>query len=155
MSEPCLLAIYIAPASGSPMLRVEAVEAVAGRGLVGDRYYEGTGHWSRPGLWSEVTLVAQAELKATADDPGAQPIHPALTRRNLLTTGIELTDLIGRTFSIGGVTLEGVRPCDPCGYLERESGIAGLRDALEGRGGLRARIVAGGTLSPGRIGLNP
>jgi len=154
MPQPRLLAIHISPHADSPMGRVETAEAVPGRGLAGDRYFEGTGHWSRPGLWSEVTLVASEDLEAAAAALGTDRIDPAHTRRNLLTTGIDLSTLIGRTFQVGEVTFEGVRSCDPCGYIEGRAEVEGLKEALANRGGLRARIVEGGTLRPGPIELS-
>jgi len=70
------------------------------------------------------------------------------TRRNLLTEGVPLNHLVGRTFRVGDVVLRGVRLADPCSYL---AGLTrpGVSRALVHRGGLRADIVEGGTLRPG------
>ena len=70
------------------------------------------------------------------------------TRRNLVTEGVDLDQLVGRTFSVGDVVMRGVRDCPPCKYLE---GLTrpGVLAALKGRGGLRADIVRAGVLRVG------
>ena len=70
------------------------------------------------------------------------------TRRNLVTEGVPLLHLIGRTFRVGDVVFRGIRSCPPCVHLEKLT-RPGVRTALENRGGLRAEILQGGTL---RIG---
>jgi MOSC domain-containing protein YiiM len=119
----------------------ETVELVAGVGLPGDRYAEGGGTFHDfPDR--EVTLVAAEAAEA------AGVAEPLLLRRNLVTRRTDLNGLIGRRFRIGSALLEGIRPCDPCGYLE---GVLtpGLKARLEGRGGLRARVIEGGRIAVG------
>lgn len=138
-----VVAIFTAPEKGAPMVTRPAVWAEAGFGLEGDRK---AGLTDRPGR--QVTLVAQEALDALAEEHGIH-LPPEATRRNLVTRGVELHDLVGRRFLVGGVELRGVRPCDPCSYLEEHNGIPGLRRALEGRGGLRAEIVTSGEIRVG------
>lgn len=126
-----------------------AVRAVPGKGLEGDRYARGTGTWSRPGLWSEVTLVRAEDVEELAAELDRE-LEPSVVRRNLVVRGVEeLALLADASFRVGEVVLEGVRPCGPCAHLERVTGIPGLRRALAGRGGLRARFVSEGVLRPG------
>ena len=142
-----LVAIYTAAAGGEPMTGRTECEAVAGAGLDGDRYASREGTFSeREGGGRQVTLIAR-EAVATANRRGVT-IAEGETRRNLVTEGVDLDALIGRTFSIGDTVLVGVRDCPPCAYLEKLTG-SGVRDALEGGGGLRADIVRGGTLRVG------
>jgi MOSC domain-containing protein YiiM len=144
-----LVALYLAPRAKAPMQPVLEAVAVAGRGLVGDRYHAGRGAMSRwPGPHREVTLVSEEALSEAAVLV-ARPVTGADTRRNLLVRGVELDVLVGQRFRIGEVVLEGVQRCHPCAYLERVVGIEGLFAALKGRGGLRARIVEGGVLRAG------
>ena len=70
------------------------------------------------------------------------------TRRNLLTAGVPLNDLIGKTFRVGAVTLKALEKCEPCGYLQKRT-FAWIKPALKGRGGLRCCIVEGGTIGVG------
>lgn len=138
-ADASVVALFSAPRAGAPIERHAWLQALPGRGILGDRYAERLGHWSDP-RWpdQELTLV-EVEV---ADDLG---VDVALLRRNVATRGIRLTRLIGARFQIGGVLLEGVRPCDPCRYLETLT-RPGLARELSGRGGLRARI-----LTPGRL----
>lgn len=138
--------LCIAPAGGAPVVTVPAARAVAGRGLEGDRYFLGTGTWQG---WPdpELTLIEAEVVDAVSRELG-RPLDPAALRRNVVTRGVRLADLVGRRFRLGAVWAEGVRPCDPCGYLERRV-APGLKAALAGRGGLRARILTTGWIRTG------
>ena len=141
--------LFIAPEAGAPMQSVEAVRAVPDRGLEGDRYFAGIGSFSRwPGSHRALTLIAQEALDELTDATGL--ILPAAeSRRNVLTRGVPLNDLIGHRFFLGEVEVEGVRLCQPCKYLVRLTEMPGLLPGLVNRGGLRARILSEGTLRVG------
>jgi len=142
-----LVAIYTTPDAGAPMEAREEVAAVAGSGLVGDRYAASEGTFSgREGGGREVTLIAREGIEA-ANREGVT-IEPHETRRNLVTEGIDLDELIGRTFAVGEAILVGVRDCPPCAYLEKVT-RPGVRVALDNRGGLRADIVRDGVIRVG------
>jgi MOSC domain-containing protein YiiM len=147
VNEGRLVAICLTPRSGGPMVRLDTVEAVAGRGLRGDRYFHPEGDPKAPTPGEEATLI---ELEAVEHLQYVlqRPLDPSLPRRNLVTQGVSLNDLVGRVFVVGEVWLEGVEPCDPCSHLESLT-YPGVLRALVGRGGLRARIVRGGTLRVG------
>jgi MOSC domain-containing protein YiiM len=149
MSRGILVAIYVAPEAGAPMQSVDAVRAVAGRGLEGDRYFDARGSFSRwPGPHREVSLIAEEGLAAMAEATGAT-LPPAQSRRNLLTRGVALETLIGEEFLVGDVRLRGIRRCQPCKYLARLTETPEVLPGLVGRGGLRARILDGGTVCVG------
>lgn len=134
--------LLVAAAAREPMeLRAE-VQVLPGLGIPGDRYATGAGHWSDP-RWpdQELTLV-EAEL---AEELSLDPI---LLRRNIVTRGVRLDGLIGKDFVVGSALLRGVRPCDPCRYIETMT-RPGLFDELRGRGGLRAKVMKGGTITVG------
>ena len=134
--------LLTAPAAGEPVRRHDSVLLVAGRGIEGDRYAEGLGHWSDPRWPDQQLTLVEAEL---ADELG---LDAALLRRNIVTRGLDLADLLGRTFRLGTATLRGVRPCDPCRYLETLT-RPGLYASLGGRGGIRAEVLEGGTVKVG------
>jgi MOSC domain-containing protein YiiM len=142
-----LVAIYTTDTGGQPMVSHDARDAIVGAGLEGDRYATKQGQFSgREGGGREVTLIAR-EAIAAANDKGVE-IGEHETRRNLVTEGVDLDHLVGKTFAVGDVVLVGVRDCPPCTYLE---GLTrpGVRAALEGGGGLRAEVVRDGTLRVG------
>lgn len=130
------------------MERVDTLR-LSSDGVRDDRYRAGTGR----GFWvgkgdSPLTLVDADAVRAAARDLG-RPLDPVELRRNVVTEGVDLGSLIGRRFRVGDVLLEGERPCDPCMRLERHLGVPGLKAALQGRGGLRVRVVLGGTIRVG------
>ena len=100
------------------MRAVDEVKAVAGRGLDGDRYAAGVGHYSgdgRPGR--QLTLIELEAVAAVTAETGLA-LQPGETRRNIVTQGVPLNHLVERRFSVGGVVLEGIRLCEPCVRLE-------------------------------------
>lgn len=145
-----LLAIAMAPERKVAMQSVERIEVVAGAGLVGDRYGEGIGaaqFLGRRKPENEVTLIASEAIEAANDEYGMTISHLD-TRRNLLTEGVPLNDLVGRTFRVGPVLLKGLELCEPCGYLEKRT-YPGIQIALKRRGGLRCCVIEGGAIAVG------
>jgi MOSC domain-containing protein YiiM len=143
-----VMAIHVAATAESPMARVDAVRAIPGQGLEGDRYATRTGTFSqRAGSGREVTLIEAEALDALARDYDIE-FDPGESRRNVVTRGIALNHLVGREFTVGEVTLRGVRLCEPCSHLEALT-RRGVLKALTHRGGLRADIVVGGVIHVG------
>jgi len=139
-----LSAIYISPTATVLPHSVSEVQARANRGLVGDRYHENAGTFSGAepqGPGREVTLIegeVLAELQLSAEE----------ARRNLVTEGIRLNELVGRQFRVGEVLIEGVRLCPPCTHLDRVTGKQLLKP-LADRGGLRANVLSDGVIRAG------
>jgi len=132
------------------MEQVESIEAVAGEGLRGDRYGAGIGAAQFKGRRkpeNEVTLIAREAIEA-ANDEFNYTIEHLDTRRNLLTTGVPLNDLVGKSFRVGDVVLKGLELCEPCGYLEKRT-FVGIIAALKHRGGLRCCVLEGGQIAVG------
>jgi MOSC domain len=140
--------LYLAPTAEVPCEAVETVEAVAGRGLRGDRYFDGRGTFSVPGeTGHELTLIEAEALEALAAEAGIA-LDPADARRNVVTRGVDLNALAGRRFAIGEVEIVGRRWCEPCAVLQRLT-TPGVLRGLVHRGGLRADIARGGTIGVG------
>lgn len=135
--------IGLRPARDVGMEAVESVEAVAGKGLNGDRYMLNDGSGKRG-----ITLIQAEHLPAIAALSGHDAISPALLRRNVVVAGVPLIAFKGRRFRIGEVLLEGTDSCDPCSRMEAALGPGGY-NAMRGHGGLCARILEGGTLHVG------
>ena len=129
------------------MSTVEQVRAVAAKGLEGDRYFLGLGTFWKPNPDYEITLVESEALEALEHDFGVE-LAPAESRRNIVTRGVALNDLVDHEFQVGEAILRGLRLCEPCAHLERltqKEVIPGLTH----RGGLRAQILIGGTIKVG------
>lgn len=150
-----VVSIYIAPAAGAPVHRVERVRAVPGRGLEGDRYWKHEGSFSRwPGPVREVSLIAQEALDAASGEFGVA-LGDGEHRRNIVTSGVDLRALLKQRFRVGAVEMEGLRICAPCRYLIRVTGQELIFDALVRRGGLRARVVSEGVIASGDAVVSP
>jgi MOSC domain-containing protein YiiM len=140
--------IYIATEAAGPTASLEEVEAVAGRGLQGDRYFAGEGTYSKtPGTGRQVTLIEREALEAAARDYGIA-LEPGQSRRNIETVGVALNHLVGKEFMVGEVRLGGTRLNEPCAHLASLS-KRGIVKALTHRGGLRADILLGGMIRVG------
>ena len=130
-----------------PTTDVDVVEVRAGRGLVGDRYYGVPAHYE-----AQVTFFAGEVFDALLAEFGRDDLAPVLTRRNIVTRGANLNQLIGQEFTIttseGAVDFLGTKPCSPCAWMDAMLGT-GAHEFLRGRGGLRARILSNGTLRRG------
>jgi MOSC domain-containing protein YiiM len=140
-------AIHVAPETGAPVEGRDRVEAVAERGLRGDRYFHEEGSF-RDREGSDITLIEREALDAVEADYGID-LAPGVHRRNVTTEGVALNHLVGERFAVGRAVCEGVELCEPCSYLERKLEREGVREALVHRGGLRARIVADGAVAVG------
>lgn len=145
-------AIHIAPdRKPAPMEAREEVEAVAGRGIRGDRYFSETGTFDvRPDLEpaSDITLIEAEAIEACERDHGIS-IGPGETRRNITTRDVPLNHLVDRPFEVGEATCRGIALCEPCGPIEDYIGEEGVVAALTHRGGLDARIVDSGRIRVG------
>ena len=148
MFQGQLIGIFIGERKGQDLQAIDKVEAVAGRGLTGDRYFLKEGTFSKTdGPDREVTLIESEALAALAREYEIT-LQPAHARRNLLTRGVPLNHLVGKTFTVGPVILRGIRLCEPCGHLEKLT-CMGVQKGLAHRGGLRAQILKGGALEVG------
>lgn len=136
--------IFVTSEHGELPAPVERVQARAGRGLEGNRYYWPDGD-APPGR--AVTLVAAEAMEAVASE-GEVSIEPAATRRNVLTRGIDVNELVGKRFRIGTVECEGIELCEPCSHLESMT-QPGVIKAFVHRAGLNADILNDGEISVG------
>ena len=142
--------IHVASGTGGDPEPRAAVEAVADRGLRGDRYFDGDGIYNEQADLepSDVTLIEAEALAAAAAEFGVD-LDAGAHRRNVTTRGVDLAELVGERFRVGEAVFEGTGHCEPCGYMESLAEQADAAAALDGRGGLDARIVESGTVEVG------
>lgn len=144
-------AIYIAAEKRVPLTAVVEVLAIAGLGLQGDRYASGQGTFSKPveegDAGKQVTLIEAEAIDATLAESGADYRH-GRSRRNLVTRGVSLNELVNCRLRIGDVLLRGDRLCPPCGHLSTLTSTD-ARTTLKHRGGLRTTVLQGGTIRVG------
>jgi hypothetical protein len=148
-----LLHIHIAPSASMEMEELKEAKLIAGKGIEGDRYFLGTGTYSKKPDIREVTLIEIEALDALArNDPPIQEgpivLAPIDHRRNLTTRGVYLNHLVGKRFKVGDVILRGGRLNFPCKYIEELLGLP-VYLPLYNRSGLNCSIELGGTIRPG------
>jgi MOSC domain-containing protein YiiM len=145
-----LVGIFVHRGKAEALLSVDQVEVVKGRGLIGDRYcLKEEAATGGDGADREVTLIEAEALEGLARESRIT-LEPWQARRNLLTRGVPLNHLVGRTFAVGPVVLRGIRLCEPCDHLQSLT-CDGVRPGLMHRGGLRAEVIQGGTLNVGAV----
>jgi MOSC domain-containing protein YiiM len=122
------------------MVEVDALECIAGRGLVGDRYFD-----RKPDYKGQITFFAWETHQDVCRQLNTPDRPPWIYRRNVITRGIDLNAWIGVEFELQGVRFVGTEEARPCYWMNTAVG-PGAEDLLQGRGGLRARILNSGTL---------
>ncbi len=120
--------------------KVDSVECVAGRGLIGDRYLD-----HKEDFKGQITFFDWSVYERIKSDFDLTELDPEKFRRNVLVEGIDLNTLIGKQFTLQGIEFEGVEECRPCYWMD-EAVHPGVHEALKGHGGLRAKILTSGTL---------
>ncbi|MEN8774872.1 MAG: MOSC domain-containing protein [Akkermansiaceae bacterium] len=143
-----LESIWVASLAGESMYSLHYADVEAGRGILGDRYHQGEGtfsRWQRPNR--AVSLIEKESLESVRVETGID-LFNGRHRRNIVTEGVNLADLIGGHFRIGSVLFKASATCPPCRYLERilEQGVF---NALRNRGGIRAEVMESGLIRAG------
>jgi hypothetical protein len=139
--------IFITPASAQAMVAVPSVRAFADRGLQGDRFYRES--WDAVKRSDKaVSLIEDEVLALAAKEIGVDAIG-ILTRRNIVTRGVPLIELLGREFTVGNVRMRGIRLFEPCGHLVAVTKIPAIFKALEHRSGLKAAVLSDGEIQVG------
>ena len=113
------MSIHVAHKAGGPLEPVEVAHLESGKGVVGDRYFQHQGTFSDKLKGSqdwEVTLIEIEEIRSYNKNQGTK-WHSGDFRRNIVTRGVRLNDLVGQRFTVGDSVLEGIRLCEPCAHL--------------------------------------
>jgi MOSC domain-containing protein YiiM len=149
-----VVGIFIAPESAAEMVSLPEARAFADRGLEGDRFLRDS--WSAVNRSDKaVSLIEDEVLQLAAQELGLETIAQK-TRRNIVTRGVPLIELLHREFTVGGVRMRGIRLFEPCGHLVKVSRLPGIFKALDHRSGLKAAILSNGMMRVGdKIALQP
>jgi len=150
-TPPAVAQILLADSPTSAMSSRPEVRAVPGRGLEGDRYFDGRGtfspHPQKPDY--EITFIEREKVEAFARESGL-PFTAIHARRNIVTEGVDLNALVGKEFYVGEVRIRGVRLCEPCAYLAKTSFPETLKGLVH-RGGLRGQVLSEGRIRTGDL----
>jgi len=131
---------YGKPAGRTPIQSVDEIECVAGSGIRGDRFFD-----HEPDFKGQITFFEIETHRDLCERFGVPDRGPETFRRNVVTEGRDLNELIGEEFEIQGVRFLGTEEARPCFWMN-QAFCEGAEEALRGKGGLRAKILVGGTL---------
>ena len=135
--------ICISPVAGGETIAIDAVTTIAGRGIEGDRYCALDTEPSR-----QITLI-ECEVIDQFNQETASEFSYEMFRRNLVTEGVQLNNLVGETFYVGEVWFRGHELCEPCRYLQDRLKVTDLVKRLTHKGGLCCEVLTGGTIRSG------
>ncbi len=122
------------------MIEVPMVECIAGCGVRGDRYFDFKDDYK-----GQITFFSLEVFDKLCSPMEIQACSPSLARRNVITRGVDLNELIGQQFELQGIRFLGMEECRPCYWMDRAF-APGTQEFLKGRGGLRAKILTTGRL---------
>jgi hypothetical protein len=128
------------PPAENPMVEVAEMDCVAGRGVRGDRFFDFKENYK-----GQITFFAWEIYEAICRELSVQDRPPSAFRRNVITAGVNLNELIGIEFRIQGVDFRGMEECRPCYWMD-QAFAPGANEFLKGRGGLRAQILSNGPI---------
>ena len=128
------------PPGEHPMIEVPEAHFFAGRGIEGDRFFDFKANYK-----GQITFFALEIYRELSRDLQIDNRSPAVFRRNVITEGVDLNTLIGAEFELQGARFLGTAECSPCYWMNTAFG-PGAEKALQGRGGLRAKILSDGVL---------
>jgi len=136
--------INIAAEHDLPCVPHERIEVLAGQGVVGDRHF-----LAQPAQrhGNDLTVVDRAQVEAFVAESGI-PLTALETRRNVVTEGIDVNDLVGKRFRVGSVEAVGIELCEPCNHLQSLTRPGVLRGMVH-RAGLSADVLVSGAIAVG------
>lgn len=135
--------IGVRPRRREPLMAVTEAEAVADLGLRGDHRMTKT-----PGSGRQVTFISREFVTQIEQHLGKNGLDPAVLRRNIVVSGINLNALRRQQFWFGGALFEATQLCHPCARMEAELGPGGVV-AMMGYGGLCAKVLQTGQIAIG------
>lgn len=143
------IGIYAANVKHGEQISLESVQLKTGKGIVGDRFFG-----LRPKHPGRNLTLIEAEVIANFNLIYQQTIPLQATRRNLITEGLRLNDLIGKTFQVGEVLCRGIELCEPCKVMARQMSCTDLSQteiiqAFAYHGGIRAAVLSDGIIKIG------
>lgn len=132
----------------SPLIEKQRIDCVAGKGLLGDRYFNHQEDYK-----GQITFLSVEVFDQLCDKFGIRDKPAGVLRRNVIVSDIDLLSLIGKDFEIQGVKFRGTQHCAPCDWMEIAF-APGAKEFLKDNAGLRAKILTDGSLTVGEAHLS-
>ena len=138
-----VLKIGITANNNQPIKEVNSIEVIANKGIVGDRHFH---EFNDP--YNQLSLIESENI----DEYNVRfnlNISYIDFRRNIVTKGIQLNDLIGKKLRVGNVKLEVIDLCRPCRHLTEMLNQKNVLKEFLRKGGLRCRILSSSSINVG------
>ena len=129
--------------NNQPINEVKSIDVLANQGVIGDRHFS---KFNDP--YNQLSLIEAENIDYYNIKFGLN-IPYINFRRNIITKGIKLNDLVGKKLKIGKVELEGIDLCRPCKHLSEFLGQNNIIKEFLRRGGLRCQILTSSTIEVG------
>ena len=123
--------------------KVESIEVIENKGVVGDRHFK---EFNDP--YCQLSLIESESIDYYNSKYGLN-ISYLDFRRNIVTKGIQINDLVGKKFHIGNVKVEGIDLCRPCRHLTEILNQGNIIKEFLRRGGLRCQILSSSVINIG------
>ena len=136
-----VLKLGITKDSNKEIEEVSSIEVLANKGVVGDRHFD---EYNDP--YNQLTLIESENIDYYNTKYGLDIPYKDF-RRNVVTKGIQLNDLIGKKIKIGNVEVEGIDLCRPCRHLTEVLNQSNILKEFLRRGGLRCQILNSSTIN--------
>ena len=141
MSE--VFKLGIAANNNQPIKEVNSIEVVAKKGIVGDRHFHDFNDPYNQLSLIESENIDEYNIRFSLNIPYID------FRRNIVTKGIRLNDLIGKKLKVGNVELEGIELCRPCRHLTEMLDQKNILKEFMRKGGLRCQIISSSKINVG------
>ena len=135
----------IAANNNQPIKEVNSIEVLENKGILGDRHFD---DFNDP--YNQLSLIESENIDEYNIKFGVE-IPYIDFRRNVVTKGIQLNDLIGKKLKVGNVELEGVELCRPCRHLTEMLDQKNILKEFMRKGGLRCKILSSAKIKVGDI----
>ena len=140
---PKVYKLGISANNNQTISEVNSIKVLANQGIVGDRHFN---EFNDP--YNQITLIESENIDYYNIKYGLNIPYKDF-RRNIITKGINLNDLVGKRFKIGKVELEGIDLCRPCKHLSEILDQDNIIKEFLRRGGLRCQILTSSTIEVG------
>ena len=141
MSE--VFKIGITDKNNQKIKEVNSINVVANKGILGDRHFQ---EFNDP--FNQLSLIESENIDYYNIKYGLNIPYKDF-RRNIITKGVKLNDLVGKKFQIGDVKVEGIDLCRPCRHLCEVLNQDNIIKEFLRRGGLRCQILSSSSIEVG------
>ncbi len=132
----------------SPLIEKPRIDCVAGKGLLGDRYFNHQEDYK-----GQITFFSAEVFERLCAKFEIRSKPAGVLRRNVIVSDIDLLSLVGCDFEIQGVKFRGAEHCAPCEWMD-VAFAPGAKEFLKDNAGLRAKILTDGSITVGEAQLS-